>query len=434
MLITMIKQRQQQQQLSIISILYLLTYLICQSYGQQPSNNDTGLTTSTLTIASDYDYTYLNDSTDSLRGDDDKKNQTTKIIIEAATATTPHNTTKKHQTTSKHHLPTTTEKDKENTDPLIPWIVFIAFIFIPMILIASILLLLLFITLFEDRNRRKKSQSGGGGSGGGGSSTIISTLDYPTKLLPTLPDEHCFPEPHQQISAMIHGEPRPKHYYLDVMTTVKFLQTNQLYHPHSGLLFRLLPNVLYDPLKHCNIRTDISGGMMETPASNQVYSSFTNEVFERYQFMSFDPQRERFYLTEYDTSAIPRLPVEFTPDDYLQIYQHLLNKSSSKKKSRQHPPPVTQPATTTTGGGGIDTISSNPPNDNNLSQKKHPLLLDRRDFTKPQTADYHHTPRSLLPKSGKSNNSGQPPTSVGLIPKFADEEESQYASVMTTKM
>ncbi|OTF76521.1 hypothetical protein BLA29_007768, partial [Euroglyphus maynei] len=130
-----------------------------------------------------------------------------------------------------------------------------------MILIASILLLLLFITLFEDRNRKRKSS---------GSAAVVACLDYPTKLLPTLPDEHRFPEPNESLLAVVRGEQqRSGHYFLDVKTTVKFMQTNQLYHPHSGLLFHLLPNVLYDPLKHCNIRTDVSGGMMETPASNQ---------------------------------------------------------------------------------------------------------------------------------------------------------------------
>ncbi|OTF80294.1 hypothetical protein BLA29_005998 [Euroglyphus maynei] len=111
--------------------------------------------------------------------------------------------------------------------------------------------------------------------------------------------------------------------------------------------------------------------------------------------MSFDPQRERFYLTDYDTAAIPRLPVELTADDYLQIYQHLLNKSSKKKNQ------------------STTTPASNPNND----AQKNPLLLDRRDFTKPQTADFHQTPRSLLPKTGENH-------------KIADDEQSQYASVM----
>ncbi|XP_075590301.1 uncharacterized protein LOC124497443 isoform X2 [Dermatophagoides farinae] len=401
LMMMMFKQR------TLIPILYLFTVLIYTTiFAAAAIDDNNNQTTTTIT-------------TTSFNVTDDLSNQTTTTITTPSfnvthngnettmiTAATTNVTVDTNHTTNITVLPpvisttilTTTMKimttTTEKSDPLIPWIVFIAFIFIPMILIASILLLLLFITLFEDKNRKKRSRSHG--------STIVTNLDYPIKLLPSLSDEHRFPEPHESpLSTMIHSEPKPGHYFLDVKTTVKFLQTNQLYHPHSGLLFNLIPNVLYDPLKHCNIRTNINDGTMETPTSSQVYSSFTNEIYERYQFMTFDPEHERFSLTEYDDN-IQRLPIELTPDDYVQIYQHLLNKSTSKKKKEK------------------STSASS-------SKRKNPLLLDRRDFTKPQTADFHQTPRSFspampTPKSSANND--------GKNPNIADDEQSQYESVM----
>ncbi|KAF7491340.1 hypothetical protein SSS_01733 [Sarcoptes scabiei] len=282
------------------------------------------------------------------------------------------NETSKIMTNETKKIDTGNEED----DSFSPWMIIIL-ILVPIIIIAMIMLLML------SRSTRQKP-----------SKSIVSSLEHPVKLLPTLPKEHYFPQLN-----LVRNKPEPKHYYLDVDTAVKFMQTNQLYHPQSGIIFQLCPNLLFDPLRGVCIRSD--SGQTEIPTPNQVYSSFTNEIFFRYLFMAYDPHRKSFFLpTETElTNSVPRIAIRNVPDGYVNTYQNLL-------QTTRLPEIVAQKASDSTSESKLG--------------KMNPLLIDNRDFSKPQTADFRETPRSMMMKSDKS------------LKKVELDEKSNYVDAKST--
>lgn len=289
----------------------------------------------------------------------------------------------------------------------------VGLIFIPIFLITIILICIYFFFRIRYKNK-----------------AVVTKLDYPIKLMATIPDVHYFP----RVSDVVRNYPEPMHYHLNVDTTVKFLSTSQLYHPGSGLLFQLVPNFLYDPIKQCNVRRD--NGAMESSKPNQVYSTFTNEIFERYLFMAFNPRSNEFVLPN-DYSALANISFilpQQVPREYFTIYQTLLqtmpkpNKSELTLQTEKVPALMTQ---TKQFESSNQVLFIDEPSDSLLNKqhkkpflapeeeaaniffekrpeqfalskaKKNPLLLNATDFSKPQTADFHDTPRSGIPNKNK---------------------------------
>lgn len=185
------------------------------------------------------------------------------------------------------------------------WLSVAAGIILPMIILPL-------IALYARRVKRRADSSSCSND-----ESRIRNLQHTIVLLPVKPEADVFLQNQPQSSIVLKEKNGRLAYNLEKENSVECLQSGQLYHPLTGLIF----NPIYG---QC-------GPLIEP--QNQVYNSQNNLLYERCYCMCYEPNLRLFHLPTVvaNNNSIRFLMPEEMPKDFVQIYRQLLDCRDKEK-------------------------------------------------------------------------------------------------------